>query len=106
MAADQITALGVEGFEKMKKRYAKAQELARQLAEERKKLANEAARIGGEELLKQLEDEDGGVSLLTWWAWHANVAISGKAPGKMLWLLPNNQLQGQSAVVEAVPAKK
>ena len=78
MAADQITALGVEGFEKMKKRYAKAQELARQLAEERKKLANEAARIGGEELLKQLEDEDGGVSLLTWWAWHANVAISGK----------------------------
>jgi minor extracellular serine protease Vpr len=33
-------------------------------------------------------------------------AVTGKGPGKLLWLFPNDQLKGQSVTMEIVPPKK
>jgi hypothetical protein len=85
---EQAMALLVEGADKMKKRYEKGKQVAAALLEERKKLANEVAKLGGEELLKQLEDEQGGVSFTTFAMWHASevaLGATGRRKGSGQW---------------------
>ncbi len=36
----------------------------------------------------------------------AEVSVSGKGPGKLLWLFPNDQLKGQSVTLEIAPPRK
>jgi hypothetical protein len=88
MFGEQALALLLEGTDKMKKRYAEGTRAAAALREERKKLANEVAKLGGEELLKQLEDEQGGVSFTTFAMWHASERTFGataRGAGSSRW---------------------
>jgi hypothetical protein len=77
MIGEQAMTLLANGADKMKKRYEKAKQVAAALIEERKKLANEVAKLGGEELLKQLEDDQGGVSFTTFASWHVIESVFG-----------------------------
>jgi hypothetical protein len=36
----------------------------------------------------------------------AEVSVTGKGPGKLLWLFPNDQLKGQSVSLQIAPPKK